>query len=67
MTAIMRYDVARQAVAEAKTFDDVKKLRTYADMAREYARHAQDRTMEAGRHRDTDTGGEALGRASEGD
>ena len=46
MTAIMRYDVARQAVAEAKTFDDVKKLRTYADMAREYARHAQDRTME---------------------
>ena len=46
MTALLRYDVARRAVAEAKTFDEVREWEDKAAAVREYSRRARDRAME---------------------
>jgi hypothetical protein len=46
MTAILRYDAARKAVAEAKTFDEVREWEDKAAAVREYSRRVRDRSME---------------------
>ena len=46
MTALLRYDIARQAVAEAKTFDEVREWEDKAAAVREYTRRIGDRDME---------------------
>ena len=46
MTAILRYDAARKAVAEAKTFDEVRDWEDKAAAIAEYSRRVHDRTME---------------------
>src|SRR6202035_343313 len=45
-TSILRYDAARQAVAEAKSFDEVREWENKAAAVKEYARRANDRGME---------------------
>lgn len=46
MTALLRYDIARRAVAEAKTFDEVRDWEDKAAAMQEYCRRARDRTLE---------------------
>lgn len=46
MTALLRYDVARRAVAEAKSFDEVRDWEDKAAAMQEYCRRARDRTLE---------------------
>jgi len=46
MTALLRYDAARQALAEAIAFDDVKTLADKAEAMRIYAKQAGDTEME---------------------
>lgn len=45
-TALLRYDAARQAVAEAKTVDEVRGWIDKAAAVREYGRRIKDRQME---------------------
>lgn len=45
-TSVLRYDAAKQAVAEAKTFDEVREWENKAAAVKEYARRANDRAME---------------------
>lgn len=46
MNAVLKYDAARQAVAEAKSFDEVRDWVDKAAALAEYSRRARDRTME---------------------
>jgi hypothetical protein len=46
MTALLKYDAARQAVAECKTFDEVRDWEDKAAAVREYSRRIGDRAME---------------------
>ncbi|MEI9804066.1 MAG: hypothetical protein WDN48_05880 [Pseudolabrys sp.] len=46
MTALLKYDVACRAIAEARSFDDVRDWEDKAAAVREYARRANNRTME---------------------
>lgn len=46
MSALLKYDVACRAVAEAKTFDEVRDWEDKAAAVREYSRRARDRNME---------------------
>lgn len=46
MTALLKYDAACRAVAEAKTIDEVRTWIDKAAAVREYARRIRDRTME---------------------
>lgn len=46
MTALLKYDAACRAVAEAKTFDDVREWEDKAAAVREYSRRAKNRAME---------------------
>jgi hypothetical protein len=46
MTNILKYDTARRAIAEAKTFDEVRDWEDKAAAVREYGRRARDRSME---------------------
>jgi hypothetical protein len=44
--ALLRYDVARQAIAEARTIDEVRDWEDKVAAVREYARRAKNRDME---------------------
>jgi len=44
--ALVRYDAACRAVAEAKTVDDVREISAQADAVRAYAKQAKNRQME---------------------
>lgn len=46
VTDLIPYDVARTALAEAKTVDDVKSILNKADAMRVYAKRASDRSLE---------------------
>jgi N6-adenosine-specific RNA methylase IME4 len=46
VSALLKYDAARQAVAEAKTFDEVRDWENKAAAFQEYSRRARDREME---------------------
>lgn len=46
MSALMKYDVACNALAAAKSFDDVREIHNAAEAMRAYARMARNRTME---------------------
>lgn len=46
MTALLKYDAACRAVAEAKTIDEVRSWLDKAAAVREYARRIRDRTLE---------------------
>ncbi|OFX03908.1 MAG: hypothetical protein A3E78_07445 [Alphaproteobacteria bacterium RIFCSPHIGHO2_12_FULL_63_12] len=46
MTALLKYDAARQALAEARTIDEVRDWEDKAAAVREYARRARNREME---------------------
>src|SRR6266542_1105632 len=46
MTALIRYDVACRALAEARSFDDVREWEDKAAAVREYARRARNRSLE---------------------
>lgn len=46
MTSLLRYDAARAALAEAKSFDDVKQIHDKAEAMRIYARLAADVALE---------------------
>ena len=46
MTALLKYDAARQALAECKTFDEVRDWEDKAAAVREYSRRVRDRGME---------------------
>ena len=46
MTALLKYDAACRAVAEAKTFDEVREWEDKAAAVREYSRRARNREME---------------------
>lgn len=46
MTALMRYDAACRALAEAKTFDEVKDLHSKSQAIQAYAKQAKNKTLE---------------------
>ena len=46
LPALSRYDTARRALAEAKTFDEVMNIADQASAIKEYARRAKDRQLE---------------------
>lgn len=46
LTALLKYDAACRAVAEAKTFDEVREWENKAAAIQEYSRRARDRSME---------------------
>lgn len=46
MTSLLRYDAACQALAEAKSFDEVRDWEDKAAAVREYARRAKNRSLE---------------------
>lgn len=46
MTSLLKYDIARRAIAEAKTFDEVREWEDKAAAVREYGRRIEDRQME---------------------
>jgi hypothetical protein len=45
MTALLRYDIARQAIAEAVSFDEVRDWEDKAAAVKEYGRRINDRSM----------------------